>query len=184
MSKDKTLFRDIWEKTQAIKGIWGVFLVQNLVKSCQTEKNQTFSILQLLSFYRILKFADRWTDGHSQVLQFIHYSVYISVLFYYKRLRPQGHLRGGQLNTMTQFFCFKKKKKNFQGVQVCGRVVLPSPKIAINLPITYEKLHYKGELNRISGQRDPSLHTDKRTEKFVFFLNIFCRILLKCVKQG
>ena len=35
-----------------------------------------------------------------------------------------------------------------------GRVVVPSPKIDINLPITYEKLLCKGKPNWLRGQRD------------------------------
>ena len=42
-----------------------------------------------------------------------------------------------------------------------GRVVVPSPKIAIKLPRTFEKLHCKGESNRFRGKRDPSVQTDK-----------------------
>ncbi len=40
------------------------------------------------------------------------------------------------------------------------RVVALSPKIVIKLPGTYEKLHCKGEPDRLSGQRDPSVQTN------------------------
>ena len=41
------------------------------------------------------------------------------------------------------------------------RVVVPSPKIVINLPRTYEKLHCKGEPYRFGGQRDLLALTDR-----------------------
>ena len=40
------------------------------------------------------------------------------------------------------------------------RKVVTSPKIAINCPRIYEKLHCKGESYRFSGQQDPSVQTD------------------------
>ena len=42
-------------------------------------------------------------------------------------------------------------KKSFHWVISLGRVVLPSPKIVINLPRTNEKVHYKGETHWFSG---------------------------------
>ena len=39
----------------------------------------------------------------------------------------------------------KVKRKFFLGVISLRRVVVPSPKLVINLPRTYEKLHCKGE---------------------------------------
>ena len=46
-----------------------------------------------------------------------------------------------------------------------GRVLVPSPKIVINLPGTYVKLPCKGEPDRFSGYRDPSVKTNKQTNK-------------------
>ena len=41
-----------------------------------------------------------------------------------------------------------------------GRVAVPSLIMVINLPRTYEKLHYKREPYRFSSQRDPSVQID------------------------
>ena len=38
-----------------------------------------------------------------------------------------------------------------------------SPKLAMNHPRTYEKLHSKGEPHNSSRYRDPSVHTDRKT---------------------
>ncbi len=46
-----------------------------------------------------------------------------------------------------------------------GRVVVPSPKIAINLSGTYEKPPCKGESYWFSSQRDPLVQTYKHTDK-------------------
>ena len=43
-----------------------------------------------------------------------------------------------------------------------GRVVVPSPKIVMNLPRTYQALHCKGEPYQFSGQRDPQGQTKHR----------------------
>ena len=41
-----------------------------------------------------------------------------------------------------------------------GSVVVPLPKIALNLHRTYEKLHCKERPNRFSGKRNPLVQTD------------------------
>ena len=46
-----------------------------------------------------------------------------------------------------------------------GRVVVPFPKIVINLPRTYVKLPCKGEPDQFSGYRDPSVQTHRQTER-------------------
>ena len=51
--------------------------------------------------------------------------------------------------------------KNLIFVISLGRVVVPSHKMLINLPGTYEK----GEPDRFSGKRDPSVQTDRQTKK-------------------
>ena len=43
------------------------------------------------------------------------------------------------------------------------RVETLYPKIVINYPKTYEKLHCKGEPYRITGLRDPSVQTYRHT---------------------
>ena len=43
-------------------------------------------------------------------------------------------------------------------------VVVPSPKIVINLPGTYVKLPCHGEPDWFSSSRDPSVQTDKQTD--------------------
>ena len=43
-----------------------------------------------------------------------------------------------------------------------GRVEIHSPKIFINFPCPYNKLHGKGEPYWISGKRDHSLQTNKK----------------------
>ena len=48
-----------------------------------------------------------------------------------------------------------------------GRVV-PSPQITIKLPMTYEKLHCRGEPYQFNGYRDPSVHTDRHTDRDPF----------------
>ena len=45
------------------------------------------------------------------------------------------------------------------------RVVLPSPKIVINLPRTYAKLPCKEEPYRLSGQRDPLVQTERQIDR-------------------
>ena len=57
-------------------------------------------------------------------------------------------------------FIFIEKKK-FLGAISLWRMVVPSPKIVINLTLTYKMLHCKGETHRLNGGRDPSLQTEK-----------------------
>ena len=45
-----------------------------------------------------------------------------------------------------------------------GMVVVPSLKIVINLPRTYEKLPCKGEPYQFIGKRDSSLQRNKQTD--------------------
>ena len=66
----------------------------------------------------------------------------------------------------TPFFYFSFKKKKMATLKkISGRV--PSPKIVINLPKTYEKLHCKREPYRFIGKRNPSVHTDKDPVTFI-----------------
>ena len=49
-------------------------------------------------------------------------------------------------------------------------------RIVINLPRTYEKLPCKGESNLFCGQRDPSVQTNRHTDKqtsFYFIIRIY-----------
>ena len=42
-------------------------------------------------------------------------------------------------------------------------LIIPSPKIVINLPMTYEKIYCKVKSDRFRGQRDLMEHTDRNT---------------------
>ena len=43
------------------------------------------------------------------------------------------------------------------------RIMVPCPKLVINLLRTYEKLLCKGEIYQFSGKRDPSVQTERHT---------------------
>ena len=89
-----------------------------------------------------------------------------------------GALQGeGRRESTTSFFYFscKKKKKNkfffvggggnfFLGAIYLGMVVVPLSKKAKNLPRTYKKLYCKEESNRCSGQRYPTVQTDRQIQ--------------------
>ena len=49
-----------------------------------------------------------------------------------------------------KYFFFVGGNVSFLGAISLGRVVIPSPRIAINLPRTNKKLHCKGESYRFS----------------------------------
>ena len=53
-----------------------------------------------------------------------------------------------------------------------GRLVVPTPKIVINLSWTYEKLHCNRKPYRFSCKQDPSLHTDTETSSY-FYITYF-----------
>ena len=55
--------------------------------------------------------------------------------------------------------------KNLIFVISLGRVVVPSHKMLINLPGTYEK----GEPDRFSGKRDPSVQTDRQIDILLLY---------------
>ena len=68
--------------------------------------------------------------------------------------RLQGHVK---------YFLLPLDGVSFAFLRFSLRVVVQSPKIAINLHRNYEKLHCKGEPYRFGGQRDPSAQTDRQT---------------------
>ena len=71
--------------------------------------------------------------------------------------------------SMVRSVVYKKKFGGFVAISI-GRVVVPSSKIAINLPRTYEKLHNKGEPYRFSGWRDLRYRqTNKQTEILLLY---------------
>ena len=76
---------------------------------------------------------------------------------------------GGGGKSPLPYKIFKKIGWSFFSISL-GRVVVTSSKIVINLPKTYIKLHYKREPYRFSCKRDPSVQTDRHTDKDPFTL--------------
>ena len=77
---------------------------------------------------------------------------------------------------ITQFLTLDFKRKSeffFEGI-IFSRGDLSwegggtIPKIVINLPRTYEKLHFKGESYRFSGYRDPLVQIDTQTHRKIY----------------
>ena len=65
---------------------------------------------------------------------------------------------------------FKKEKGKGNFSLESGGIL---PKIGINLPRTYEKLHCKGEpLWYSGGQQNPSIYIDRETNSLLFFYRI------------
>ena len=59
-----------------------------------------------------------------------------------------------------------------------GRVVIPYPKIVINLPWINEKIHCKGKPFRFSGYQNPSVQTDRQKKNDRQFKQICTVIIL------
>ena len=67
------------------------------------------------------------------------------------------------------------------------KVVVSSSKVAINLPRAYEKLHCEGEPYRFSVWLNPSVHTDRKTDKQTEILLLYYEdiknILFSCARM-
>ena len=83
-----------------------------------------------------------------------------------------------QISVIIHYYCISKLAVFFfwGGAISLGRMVLPSPKMLINLYRTYEKLPRKGEPYPLNGQRDPAYSNNEINSKnkslnlYMFFI--------------
>ena len=69
------------------------------------------------------------------------------------------------------YILISQKRKKFR-VEIFWGAVVPSPKIAMNLPRTYAKLHCKGEPYWLKDERDPLVQTERQTEMLLLFREV------------